>query len=266
MTHFVERAVVRAEVSCANVGSKRINVGFRGIHLVRDIHVFGAVHQVCNVASPAAHIGTRLNNCIRHSLRLGVVGHVHSAEYVTEVRLIAVGQYKVLDVFQRGSRSAVLGILLGNIGGEGGIFLAADHFPGAGGIALHAGADVVDDQRIDISAIFCRIGLGIAFQNLEAGKESIVIRNLRDNNSIFRSFQFQLVHHFQSIRLFRNLCFLRNVRLFRDARLFCGIRRFRRLAAIRVNTRNGTLGYRVICRICADRQQRCQQHGDNKAH
>ena len=191
---------------------------------------------------------------------------------MTEVRLIAVRQRKVLDVFQCGSRSAVLGILLGNIGGEGGIFFTADHLPCAGGIPLHAGADVVDDQRIDIPTIFCRIGLGVAFQNLEAGKESIVIRNLRDNESIFRLVQFQRVHlfrnlcFFRSVRLFRNLCFLRNVRLFRDIRFFRDVCLLRRLAAVRVNARNGTLNYRVICRVCADRQQRCQQHGDNKAH
>ena len=174
--HTVERAVIHAEVSCANVGGKCIDVSLRGIYLVSDIHVFGAVHQIRNVTGPTAHVGTSLNNSIRHALYLGVIGHIHRTKHMAKVSFIAIGQCEVLDVLQCGGRSAVCGILLGNVGGEGSILLAADHFPGAGGVPLHACTDIVDDQRIGIlTSFFLRIGLGIAFQNLEAGKKCLIV-------------------------------------------------------------------------------------------
>ena len=174
--HTVECAVIYTEVSCTNVGGKCIDVSLRGIHLVSDIHVFGAVHQICNVTGPTAHVGTSLNNSIRHALHLGVIGHIHCAKHMAKVNFIAIGQCEVVDVLQRRGRSVVRGILLGNVGGEGSVLLAADHFPSAGGIPLHACTDIVDDQRIGIlTGIFFRIGLGIAFQNLEAGKECRIV-------------------------------------------------------------------------------------------
>ena len=174
--HTVERTVIYTEVSCTNVGGKRIDVSLRGIHLVSDIHVFGTVHQICNVTGPTAHVGTSLNNSIRHALHLGVIGHIHCAKHMAKVNFIAIGQCEVVDVLQRRGRSVISGILLGNVGGEGGILLAADHFPSAGGVPLHACTDIVDDQRIGIlTGIFFRIGLGIAFQNLEAGKECRIV-------------------------------------------------------------------------------------------
>ena len=174
--HTVERAVIHAEVSCANVGGKCIDVSLRGIYLVSDIHVFGAVHQIRNVTGPTAHVGTSLNNSIRHALYLGVIGHIHRTKHMAKVSFIAIGQCEVLDVLQCGGRSAVCGILLGNVGGEGSILLAADHFPGAGGVPLHTCTDIVDDQRIGIlTSFFLRIGLGIAFQNLEAGKKCLIV-------------------------------------------------------------------------------------------
>ena len=174
--HTVECAVIYTEVSCTNVGGKRIDVSLRGIHLVSDIHVFGAVHQICNVTGPTAHVGTSPNNSIRHALHLGVIGHIHCAKHMAKVNFIAIGQCEVVDVLQRRGRSVVRGILLGNVGGEGSVLLAADHFPSAGGIPLHACTDIVDDQRIGIlTDIFFRIGLGIAFQNLEAGKECRIV-------------------------------------------------------------------------------------------
>ena len=174
--HTVERAVIHAEVSCANVGSKCIDISLRGIYLVSDIHVFGAVHQIRNVTGPTAHVGTSLNNSIRHALHLGVIGHIHCAKHMAKVNFIAIEQCEVAQVLQRRSRSVVCGILLGNVGGEGSILLAADHFPSAGGVPLHACTDIVDDQRIGIlTGIFFRIGLGIAFQNLETGKECRIV-------------------------------------------------------------------------------------------
>lgn len=65
-----------------------------------------------------------------------------------------------------------------NVGGEGNILLAADHLPRAGGVALDARADIVDDQRIGVLTVFCRIGVGIPFQNFEAGREARIVRNL----------------------------------------------------------------------------------------
>ena len=176
MIHLVERAVIYTEVSCAKVGGKRIDVRLRGIYLVSDIHVFGAVHQIRNVTGPTAHVGTSLNNSIRHALHLGIIGHIHRAKHMAKVNFIAIGQCEVVDILQRRGRSVVRGILLGNVGGEGSILLAADHFPSAGGVPLHACTDIVDDQRIGIlTSIFFRIGLGIAFQNLEAGKECRIV-------------------------------------------------------------------------------------------
>ena len=174
--HTVERTVIHAKVSCAKVGGKCIDVSLRGIYLVSDIHVFGAVHQIRNVTGPTAHVGTSLNNSIRHALHLGVIGHIHCAKHMAKVNFIAIGQCEVAQVLQCRSRGIVRGILLGNIGGKGSILLAADHFPSAGGVPLHACTNIVDDQRIGIlTSIFLRIGLGIAFQNLEAGKECLIV-------------------------------------------------------------------------------------------
>ena len=143
--HTVERTVIYTEVSCANVGGKSIDVSLRGIHLVSDIHVFGAVHQICNVTGPTAHVGTSLNNSICHALHLGVIGHIHCAKHMAKVNFISIGQCEVVDVLQCRSRSVVRGILLRNVGGEGSVLLAADHFPSAGGVPLHACTDIVDD-------------------------------------------------------------------------------------------------------------------------
>ena len=279
--HLVERAVIHAEVFCAKVGGKRIDVRLRGIHLVSDIHVFGAVHQVCNIAGPTAHVGTSLNDSIRHSLHLGVVGHIHRAEHMAKVSFIAIGQCEVADVLQRRSRSAVCGILLGDIGGKGRILLAAHHFPGAGGVPLHACADIVDDQRIGIlTGMFLRIGLGIAFQNLEAGKEGRIVGNRSDGRRVVHLLQLLDFRLSGDVLQFRgNRFFLIRCLLFRSR---CGLRRiFLRLQLLlihfdRSNFRfgynrffvicTGPLNHRVSCRICADRQKYCQQHDGNKAH
>ena len=90
---------------------------------------------------------------------------------MAKVNFIAIGQREVAQVLQCRSRGIVRGILLGNIGGKGSILLAADHFPSAGGVPLHACTDIVDDQRIDIlTGIFFRIGLGIASRTLKQEK------------------------------------------------------------------------------------------------
>ena len=174
--HTVERAVIHTEVFCTNVGSQNVNVRLRGIHLLGDVHILSAEHHVRDVTGPTAHVGTSLNNSIRHTLHLGVIDHIHCTKHMAKVNFIAIGQCEVAQVLQRRSRSVVRGILLGNVGGEGSILLAADHFPSAGGVPLHACTDIVDDQRIGIlTGIFFRIGLGIAFQNLEAGKECRIV-------------------------------------------------------------------------------------------
>ena len=174
--HTVECAIIYTEVFCTNVGSQNVNVRLRGIHLLGDVHILSAEHHVRDVTGPTAHVGTSLNSSIRHALHLGVIGHIHCAKHMAKVNFIAIGQCEVVDVLQRRGRSVVRGILLGNVGGEGSVLLAADHFPSAGGVPLHACTDIVDDQRIDIlTGIFFRIGLGIAFQNLEAGKECRIV-------------------------------------------------------------------------------------------
>ena len=174
--HTVECAIIYTEVFCTNVGSQNVNVRLRGIHLLGDVHILSAEHHVRDVTCPTAHVGTSLNSSIRHALHLGVIGHIHCAKHMAKVNFIAIGQCEVAQVLQCRSRGIVRGILLGNIGGKGSILLAADHFPSAGGVPLHACTDIVDDQRIDIlTGIFFRIGLGIAFQNLEAGKECRIV-------------------------------------------------------------------------------------------
>ena len=88
---------------------------------------------------------------------------------MAKVNFIAIGQCEVVDVLQRGSRSTVCSVLLGNVGGKGGVLLAADHFPSAGCIPLDACTDIVDDKRVDVlTGVLRHIGLGITFQNLEA--------------------------------------------------------------------------------------------------
>ena len=178
MTDLIERAVGHAEVSCPEVGRKNVHIRLRGVHSVRNVHVLGAVHQVGDIAGPAAHVGAGLYGGFRHALHLRVVRHIHRTEHMAEVSRIAVGQCKVLDVLQRRRRGSVRCVLLGNIGRKGCVFLAADHLPCAGRVALNARADEVDDERIDVLArIFLRVGLGVALQELQARKERRVVRN-----------------------------------------------------------------------------------------
>ena len=178
MIDLIERAVGHAEVSCPDVGRKNVHIRLRGVHSVRNVHVLGAVHQVGDIAGPAAHVGAGLYGGFRHALHLRVVRHIHRTEHMAEVSRIAVGQRKVLDVLQRRRRGSVRCVLLGNIGRKGCVFLAADHLPCAGRVALNARADEVDDERIDVLArIFRRVGLGVALQELQARKERRVVRN-----------------------------------------------------------------------------------------
>ena len=178
MIDLIERAVGHAEVSCPDVGRKNVHIRLRGVYSVRNVHVLGAVHQVGDIAGPAAHVGAGLYGGFRHALHLRVVRHIHRTEHMAEVSRIAVGQRKVLDVLQRRRRGSVRCVLLGNIGRKGCVFLAADHLPCAGRVALNARADEVDDERIDVLArIFRRVGLGVALQELQARKERRVVRN-----------------------------------------------------------------------------------------
>ena len=178
MIDLIERAVGHAEVSCPDVVRKNVHIRLRGVHSVRNVHVLGAVHQVGDIAGPAAHVGAGLYGGFRHALHLRVVRHIHRTEHMAEVSRIAVGQRKVLDVLQRRRRGSVRCVLLGNIGRKGCVFLAADHLPCAGRVALNARADEVDDERIDVLArIFRRVGLGVALQELQARKERRVVRN-----------------------------------------------------------------------------------------
>ena len=178
MIDLIERAVGHAEVSCPDVGRKNVHIRLRGVHSVRNVHVLGAVHQVGDIAGPAAHVGAGLSGGFRHALHLRVVRHIHRTEHMAEVSRIAVGQRKVLDVLQRRRRGSVRCVPLGNIGRKGCVFLAADHLPCAGRVALNARADEVDDERIDVLArIFLRVGLGVALQELQARKERRVVRN-----------------------------------------------------------------------------------------
>ena len=173
---FIERTEVHTQIFCADICRQRLNILLGSIHFIGNVHIFGAEHQVGDITGPAAHIGTCLHNSRSHPLHLGVIGHIHCAKHMAKVNFIAIGQCEVAQVLQRRSRSVVRGILLGNVGGEGSILLAADHFPSAGGVPLHACTDIVDDQRIGIlTGIFFRIGLGIAFQNLETGKECCIV-------------------------------------------------------------------------------------------
>ena len=247
MIDLIERAVGHAEVSCAKIRGEGIHVSLRGIHLVSDIHVFRAVHQIRDITGPAAHIGAGQHNGIRHALHLRIVRHVHRAEHMTEVGRIAVGQRKVLNALQRGGRSAVCGVLLGNVGGEGSILLAADHFPSAGGVPLHACTDIVDDQRTGIlTGIFFRIGLGIAFQNFEAGKEARIVRNLGKYGLVRRVVRLRLSFRFRLVQ--------------RERRLFefsvCGI------FVVCV----GIVEPCLVRRKHTDRQQRGQQHDCDQAY
>ena len=178
MIDLIERAVGHAEVSCPDVVRKNVHIRLRGVHSVRNVHVLGAVHQVGDIAGPAAHVGAGLYGGFRHALHLRVVRHIHRTEHMAEVSRIAVGQRKVLDVLQRRRRGSVRCVPLGNIGRKGCVFLAADHLPCAGRVALNARADEVDDERIDVLArIFLRVGLGVALQELQARKERRVVRN-----------------------------------------------------------------------------------------
>ena len=178
MTDLIERAVGHAEVSCPDVGRKNVHIRLRGVHSVRNVHVLGAVHQVGDIAGPAAHVGAGLYGGFRHALHLRVVRHIHRTEHMAEVSRIAVGQRKVLDVLQRRRRGSVRCVLFGNIGRKGCVFLATDHLPCAGRVALNARADEVDDERIDVLArIFRRVGLGVALQELQARKERRVVHN-----------------------------------------------------------------------------------------
>ena len=242
---LVERIKVHAEVFCADVGRENVHIRLRSVHLVGDVHVLGAEHQVGDVAGPAAHVGAGKHHRVRHALHLGVVGNVHRAEHVAEVCIVAVRQVEVFKVFECRCRGRVLRVLLGDVSGKGRIFLSADHLPRAGGVALHARADEVDDEGVAIlRGIFCRVALGVALQVLQAGKEGRVIRNRRDRGSVFHRLQPWL-----DIRL----CFFRLDRKIHGT------------GSCKILTRRTVLKRRAIGRVHADRQHR-QQHHDSQTH
>ena len=158
MINAVQRCIIRAQILFPNGIRQNIHIGFTGVHLVLDVHIFGAVHHVGGVAGPATQVGPGLDDFGGHALNCRITSDVQSAEHMAQVNQVSVGQRELLQVFQRGSGSTICSVLLGHIFREGCIFRAGQCCPGAGGVPLHARTDVVDYQR---SCVLRGIALGI---------------------------------------------------------------------------------------------------------
>ena len=164
--------VVHAE-GIIGVDTKAVDADIVG-HLFnsagRNVAVVLAVqHQVAQVACPAAQISGS------HSCH---IGDVHSAEHVTKVNLITIGQLKVIndDVSQIHSIGAVGGILLLNISGKAGNLFTRQGNPVTVVVTINTGTDKVDDQFIGILArVTGRICIGIAFQHLQRADECLIV-------------------------------------------------------------------------------------------
>ena len=176
----VQRCIIRAQVLFTDGIRQNIHIGFTGVHLVRDVHIFGAVHHIGGVASPAAHICAGLDDFSSHALDRRIISDVQSAEHMAQVNQVSVGQRELLQVFQRGSGSTICNVLLGHIFREGRILRAGQCCPGAGGVPFHACTDEVNHQR---SGILRGIVLGIlgsvALQLLQVSKECGIVGHRR---------------------------------------------------------------------------------------
>ena len=203
--------------------------------------VLAELHEVADVARPAAEIGS--------GLVAGVIGHVHAAEHVGEFHLIAVREREFSEVFEAARIRAVQGILLRHIAGEGGLFLTAEGIPGAGIVLLHTGADKVDHQRSRVlSRMLAGIGVSVLLQLDERREKRAVIRDLGCGRLLLGGLRFR-----------SQLCVIR--RRLPGFRFVCFTDRFRSLF------RRGLLQILFFCRKCRHRHQaedHAQHHQQRK--
>ena len=176
VVNAVQRCIIRAQVLFPDGIRQNIHIGFTGVHLVRDVHIFGAVHHIGGVASPAAHICAGLDDFSSHTLNCRIVGDVQSAEHMAQVNQVAIGQRELLQVLQRGSGSPVFSILLSDIFCEGCILRTGQGCPGAGGVPFHACTDEVDHQRSGVLRGIAQDILGsVALKLLQVSKECGIV-------------------------------------------------------------------------------------------
>ena len=116
--------------------------------LIDSVHAVSQLHQVNDIACPASNVGMVLAEVV-------VVGDVHGAEHVDQIDQVAVGQDDAVNVLHAGDLQHLIlglsggvdGVLgLADIGCEVLVLVTGHHSPGAGGVAVSAGTDVLDDQ------------------------------------------------------------------------------------------------------------------------
>ena len=98
MINAIQRCIIRAQILFPNGIRQNIHIGFTGVHLVLDVHIFGAVHHVGGVAGPATQVGPGLDDFGGHALNRRIVGDVQSAKHVTQVNFVAIWQGKLFQI------------------------------------------------------------------------------------------------------------------------------------------------------------------------
>ena len=146
------------------------------LHCAGHSAVGGQLHQIADIAGPAAQI--------RRILVLGVVRHVHCAEHMGKVYLIAVGQGKLVQAAQPSGAGGILSVLFCHIAGKRRLFRAAERCPCTGGILLHAAADIVDHKRHGLlGGMLQHIGVCVCFKCCQGG-DKITVRGDRFHSGL----------------------------------------------------------------------------------
>ena len=147
-----------------------------------DTAVIRELQQINQIACPTTYISMIGSKIV-------VVSNIHGAKHMANIHIVTVGQIEIFNILQAGNskhflnrrRLSICHILdhchiLGKIR----ILIACHNAPGAGIIAIHAGTDVLNDQRNRILAgIFHNISIGNILQDHQIHHECIKVLDRR---------------------------------------------------------------------------------------
>ena len=101
MSNPIQRCIIHAQIFRPDGICQNIHIGFQEIHLVLDFNIYRAVHHISNVAGPAAHIRSCLNNLRCHALYRCIVGNIQCTEHMPQINQVSVGKRELLKILQR---------------------------------------------------------------------------------------------------------------------------------------------------------------------
>ena len=135
-----------------------------------DSRDLSELNKVADIARPAAEVG-----CV---LIAGMVSHIHAAEHMTELNLVAVWNLKRAELSQSAGGCAVGFVLLCDIIGECCFFGSAEGVPCACGIGGNTASDIVYNQcRRILIRMFADELIGIFFKVGQAFEKIAVFFN-----------------------------------------------------------------------------------------